>query len=144
MKLSNTQYMCLKVKQLYEPCVHGKHSLVSRLQYCRRDLPLPYLLHRVARLKTVGIGNRQLRCLHLPPPKHQYPRRYLKIQRKHSIQNCSTCCFASGNPSKLSDQIVNKFCSQHYIKTRNCTVNSPSLLTISLTKIGQFQRQSHE
>ena len=40
---------------------------------------------------------------------HQYPRRRLKIQRKHSIQNRLTCCFAS--ETFLSDW----FCPQHYV-----------------------------
>lgn len=50
---------------------------------------LMHFPHRLARLDAARISYTQLRCLRLPPPKHQYPR-----QRKRSIQKRSTC-FAS-------------------------------------------------
>ena len=47
---------------------------------------------------------------------HQYPRRHLKIQRKHSIQNRLTCCFASQN------FLTDSFCPQHYVTGWNWTI----------------------
>ena len=47
---------------------------------------------------------------------HQYPRRKSKIQRKHSIQNRSTCCFAS--ETFLTDY----FCPQHYVTGWSWTI----------------------
>ena len=49
---------------------------------------------------------------------HQYPCRRLKIQRKHSTQTCSTCCFAS------EAVLCNQFRPQHHVTRWNCTISS--------------------
>ena len=60
---------------------------------------------------------------------HQYPHRRFKIQRKHSIQNLLTCCFAS--ETLLSDQL----CPQHHVTTWICAINSSQSPDHVLAKI---------
>ena len=48
---------------------------------------------------------------------HQYPCCHLKIQRKHSIQTHSTCCFVS------ETLLTDRFCSHHFVTRGNCIIN---------------------
>ena len=73
--------------------------------------------------------------LHLPP-KHQYSRCRLKIQRRHSVQNRSTCCLASETLSS------NPFCRQHYVARWNYAINSSQSPDYFSIKMRRFQCQN--
>ena len=63
---------------------------------------------------------------------HQYPCRRLKIQRKHSTQTRSICCFAS------EAVLCNQFRPQHHVTRWNCTISSSQSPDHFLTKTEQF------
>ena len=121
-----------------EPCLKKNWRFYNAWKLCdlalNNDPKMSGHVDKTTRLQYDSgcISYTQLRCLHPPLPKHQYPPRRLKIQKKHSIQNRSTCCF--GSETLLSYQV----CSQYYGTRWNCAMNSSLSPDHFFTKIGQF------